>query len=571
MSERYYPADCVFFPSGKSELIMRNRNSGEVHKVSRLEAELFGLLGGCMVRSGFLAQLELTNRHRLSSSSLDSAVQRWIGNGMLRPAGLLEQKRKVKKESSGGGDLICAVFTGRRPESLSTWLSGRTASPHFSDRKLKIMVFDDGRDAAVRERNRKICASAAEGYTGTIIYSGPEARIKLRDQLARRAAEIGADPTLPDFALFGPRDAQGLTAPGANRNMTLLLSGGKNLLLSDDDLYYRFRAPVGAGGGKTRFSVEHHSPVCFYPSMEALETETMTLPDYDLPGKVMEYLGASLNPEWNMDDLSARTARRMEAGGACIGAVCAGYAGARWYDFSRYPAIRRQWSDGEVYLDEKQYRQVIDNGINIIAAAEISVYEGDFLQAGTLALSGTLTIPPFFPVGIHEDPAFGTLLKYCNDTSFFCHLPAALFHDPSCKQPFVKNTQRFAIDPGKLNLLITREVAPSLYGTYGTGRLLEAGRKYRERAALSRSSFDEYCVSLAGRHCRRMITHIDRQLEIFGAEPGWWAEDLRSYKKELESAAENPLSAIPEGFRNWIGMYGQLLDIWPELMNAYAS
>jgi hypothetical protein len=572
--EGFYPAECAAFPAGKELVFVRNRNDGRVHEMAAMQFALFRGLIGAQTVEEHVDTLVLRNTYNLPRGSMRALIDEWIDAGLLRSVSLLWNE--VSKDKRQRKEMSVAVVTCERTDMLAQWLESRVGHPHFSERSIPLMVCDDSREKTTVRRNRELTDSAAKRYPGALRYYGMEEKSRYISRLLTACATEGVDGALIRFASEGPPDSGSFVQVGANRNTALLLAGGRDILFSDDDIHYRaYRLPQSSGGG-VRYAPAENLPVRFFPSLDECMKFVVPFREFDLPGEIVRHLGIPLNPlpdgNEDLSMLSPSMARCIEEGNARIGMVTAGHYGARWFEHPSFITSGRLSTNDPFYEDEEIYHKVMRQGINISAADVMTAADGLFLQGGSMALDMELAVPPFFPVDRHEDPAFGVLLRRCNPESYVLHLPAALEHDLSPKSMFASDEEYAAIPgPGRFNQLIVDALTRRLISGDGEGRLREAGCRYRELALLSQGSFGEYLKNLYQGYVRGRRGFLEYQLDLYQAQPLWWANDMKRTISALESSLEDPLRKIPSGFQRWIGLYGELLEAWPLIRRRAAE
>ena len=575
MKERFYPADCAAFPAGREEVLVRNRNSCETLIFPAAQYGFFRFLTGCVSLDAHLETLVQANRYGLALDVLRRLLTGWVKSGLLRPEALLSAEKKCSKDHKHGG-LSAAVITADRPESLKKWLESRTGHSDFSGPRIPLYVFDGSGNSDNAKRNREITADLGKDYPGPLVYFGEEEKRLFRDSLAAACSLDGISPQLLDFALHGPGDGAGFVRTGANRNTALLAAGRERTWYSDDDLYYRIFSHPGAVREGRRFEAGGYSELKFFASQGEMRDYFVVMEDYNLPREILSRLGEPLKlDEAGREDLAAlspETARVIEGGEALIGAVSAGYCGARWFTDSFFIDSRRYFSDDDIYLDKRRYSASVLSGLNIHAPRMPVVRDGLNLQGGSLALEGTLELPAWFPLDRQEDSCFGMLFLACNPRVRTMYLPAALYHDPEVDKPDLSGTDRDLLPgPGRMNHMILGDFVRQFVSESAEGRLQEAAQKYIRTAFLGQTSFREYLRAQYTKYSDSRIEFIDRLLDIYNAEPGWWAESLTSYRDALTAGVKDPLAGLPGDYQEWLKLYGELLEAWPVIRERAAS
>ncbi|WP_319563128.1 hypothetical protein [Marispirochaeta sp.] len=576
----FYPAECTVFPAAGGEVLLKNRNSGSSLFLPAAQYELFAFLHGCVSLEEHLQTMLQANRYGVSPETLRKLLQGWVASGLLRPETLLKAGAGKKGRALPGTEdrsaLTAAVITADRPEALKQWVESRTGHPDFSVPGIPIFIFDGSRDPGNVKVNRRTAVAASEDYSGSLVYFGETEKRPFRDSLIDACRQKDIPEYLVDFALYGPESGDGFIRTGANRNTAQLVSGMGNTIYSDDDLYYTKFAHPGSVLQGLRFEAGGYSRLKFFASPEDLHNYAVPLEDYNLIAKIEEQLGGS--PEINGGegaDVSAVTpgmARSLEEGGSFIGAVSTGYCGARWFTDRYFVDAQRVFSDDSLYLDRLRYTAAAETGLNIHAVSVPTINDGLIQQGGSLALDGSRELPAYFPLDRQEDSCFGMLFLACNPGARTLHLPAALYHDPSVKTAVLSGAGRSLLPgPGQMNHIILSRIAGHFISESPGRRLSEAAQKYTMAASLRPGSFLEYLRSCYSEYARGRLAFIDRLLDIYNAEPQWWASSLRDYREALTSVLSDPLVNLPPDYRTWLYMYGELLEAWPVLRTMSAE
>ncbi|WP_020611891.1 hypothetical protein [Sediminispirochaeta bajacaliforniensis] len=566
MSDRYFPAHCKAFPASSSTVMLLNLNDNSVYRASPFESRLFFALRGCRSVEEHIGFLVRSTGERFPVSAVADRFRCWIAAGLLRPEKLLHYPSAAASAKPGEAALTAAVVTARGPETLRPWLESRITSSAFADRKIPFLICDDNQDASASEQNRHLAEALGAVYPGTIRYIGRDERRRFAERLSASADKAGIDRQVVEFLVYGPSERAALSTVGANRNLAMLLAAGDHLLISDDDLSYRCYTSAHAEALFPSFVSDFRPSMNFFPTIEALQEGLVHLADYDLPAVAMRLFSSPQEVgAWSFEALSSSFAAILERGSARIGAISAGYAGARWFSFPCFPALQRFFCNDNYFLEKKDYEAIAENGLNLTLADGMVASDSSFLQGGTLALAADSGAPPFFPLDRHEDQSFAHLFRALERDLLFCHLPVALYHDPSKKLPFGRALLDSDLGLGRMFLLIVDDLGSCLLAESAAGRRGELVRALREIAGLPDSAFRLYLRHLAEAYIDARLRSVDLLLDRYHGEPAWWADDLRAYRESMLREKQEPVAALPPGFADWLGRYAASLDVWPGL------
>jgi hypothetical protein len=571
MSDRYFPAHCKAFSASSSTVMLLNLNDNSVYRASPFESRLFLALRGCRNVDEHIGFLVRSTGERFPVSAVADRLRCWIAAGLLRPEKLLHHpSAAVSAEPGDEAALTAAVVTARGPETLRPWLESRIASPAFADRKIPFLICDDNRDASASAsasgQNRRLAEALGAAYPGTIRYIGRDERRRFAERLSTSADKAGIDRQVVEFLVEGPAERADLSTVGANRNLAMLLAAGDHLLISDDDLLYRCYTSAHAEALSPSFVSDFRPNMNFFPTIEALQERLAHLADYDLPAVAMRLFSSPQKVgDWSLEALSPSLAAILECRSVRIGAISAGYAGARWFSFPCFPALQRFFCNDNYFLEKKNYEAIAENGLNLTLADGMVASDSSFLQGGTLALAANSGAPPFFPLDRHEDQSFAHIFRALEPNLLFCHLPVALYHDPSHKLPFGRALWDSDLGPGRLFLLIVDDLGGRLLAESAAERRGELVRALREIAGLPGSAFRLYLRHLAEAYIDARLRSVDLLLDRYHGEPAWWADDLRAYRESMLREKQEPAAALPPVFADWLGRYAASLDAWPSL------
>ena len=583
----YYPAHITSTPAGKEVAFVTNHNANQVYLLPEIQVQKFKALSGCRSLDGLLAQLKSVDTYKLSENVLQVQIQEWIKMGLLRPEALL--KEKARSKNTQHPPLMSSTITCNRPDTLQKWLTPRINSPDYRNNKVPILISDDSEEKGMQQKNRLVVDKQRKNYPGTIIYNDRYYREKLIHELAGTVPE--------DVVRFALKGAEGLTSKrnigtfGANRNAALLSTAGAYYYSSDDDLYYRFYQNKNQTSESTSSKIVFEDALlpafrCF-PDMESLEQASSSAPKFSLIDKAQQLFHEGVYSMLSDADLSCITpsiAHKLETGNAELRAVTAGYYGGRWYDSPITFLMHIDETETQFLNDPDAYQKMKYNGINICGFEDTTVTSSSFLQGGTMILDNTKLLPPCFPMGRHEDTAFGILLHRCFEHAFFLHLPVAAYHDPSNKIPFSEKAFSDAsLGMGKMIELLLYRYTATFLSSSPVERMGEVGKQFQDIGEISLADFEGQLRAVQQHYVSVAVRHLEVLLKHFNGKPSWWAEDVQRYLEAQEEESKNPVAAVPRElrtkvnepkndkeaaltlFQSWLGQYGRLLEYWPEL------
>ncbi len=597
-TEYYYIADLTNVPAGEASYFVINHNTNQTYILPKFQVQILQVLSGCRSLDGFVEQVRGVDVYNLSENILQEQIQEWINMGFIRPVALLNKKTSSNNKLQP--KLFSTTITSNRPATLHQWFYTRINSHDFRQDKIPIIVSDDSKDPQIQSKNRKIVNTQQKQYQGTITYKDRSYREELIQRLT------GTQPEdIVRFGLTGgtPSATNKIGTYGANRNTSLLATAGSFYYSSDDDLYYMFyqnnNKPEESSSGKVVIEAASLPSYRCYPDMDSLNRAFSPVTNFSLIDEARQYLQGGVYPLLAGADIARITpavARVIETGKAELRAVSAGYFGGRWYDSPMSFLLHIDETDIQFLNDPEIYRKMKYFGNNMCGFERPTVSSSDFLQGGTMVLDNTKLLPPCFPLGRHEDTAFGILLNRCFENALFVYLPVAAYHDPSNKAPFSERSfEDASIGIGKTVELLLYRYTVSFISASPVERMREVGKRFQDLSNISLTDFENQIRAVQQHYLKITGRHLESMLKYYNNEPTWWAEDAQRYLNALKQEMEHPLAVVPRElrayvyanhkpgiqadiewskeareealsiFRGWLGQYGRLLEHWPEI------
>jgi hypothetical protein len=497
--------------------------------------------------------------------------------------GLLLSARALRLAASAHGHdparlAALGIPTRGRPEAVRRCLISH--AEHFGrfGRTVGATVVDSSPDGDTRPRDEIVAGMPVR-------WLGPRDKRELVDTLARVA---DVDRTLVEFALVGDDGAPDI---GANRNTLLLLHSGRPFLSSDDDMVCEPRNRMNTTPLLRLDESASPVPVTLYADYESARqslspSTTCLLDEHErFLGHTLADCLAMAAPDVDLRALSPALLGSLLPGQGRKGRIVASYGGFYGDAGARYPGFYL-WAGLDVrnqLMDENvDYERLVSSRQVVRLPRCGTVSARQFSMCGTVAFDGRQLLPPFPPNMRGEDLTFGAVVRTCFKDSLSAYLPEAIAHVPWQARPSADTLW----DPGirlPASVLIEQflHLAEGVTPTAASGErcLRLAGRCLRELADLPAPAFLDLLHECVIRVLARSVSNGQRLLRESNGQPAPWADDLSRFIEHQTGLLDDPLKTLPEvttspagsatdAIASWIGRYGRLLEVWPELYAA---
>ncbi len=588
----YYPAYCDRIPIGDNSVFLQNRNENKTHRVASLEADLLASLSGCLTLRDHLTTLASSDLADISNVDVDrlyGLVERWVRDGLLRPRRLLAAaldpghatEHPDQSPSATENEVMLSCITRDRPASFAGWLDDfcRPGETLFS----RIVVVDDSRDRDSIESNRRTAASA-ESAGLHVDYISPQERERRVSLVIKRIAEKGVPSAIVEFGLTGVGAPESVSTFGSTRNITLLMGAGRRIVASDDDIRRRFAHIKSSDDKSVVFETSMHD-LRFFPSMADIENALYPAED-DSIDKLIEPLGHSTTVFGNrvdMSSISSKAAWLLETGRPTIIAASAGCYGARQFAIPLRTFLFRMEHLNETIHHEYGFESVRRQALCIRQTTALTLDVGDMFSTALCSLDATRELLPFFVWGRREDICFRMVQKMLYPAGLFGSVPFSAFHDPSPKAPFSESLLgTHTIDLGTYNQAILKGLSIDLLREPGPRRVGELAGRFRDVGRMSSASFREYLRLVQVAQLEMLQRILKTELDLYNAEPVWWADELGAYISYMDREIADPDSVVALELRSpersiaeslaihqhFYAQWADLLEAWPIMWEA---
>jgi hypothetical protein len=559
--------------SGSTSLVMIHRGRRVVEidrdtsRVLRCCSGVKSLRGHANVARQFHAASGRVIRHTLRRLVSMRVLERFDTPAIIR-------SRKTAKYSSHESPSDVVVVTADRPNALRRCLTSLTRSLVPRTRPPRILVIDGSRRHA-DEARRITTECRAEG---PMHYVGKAEAAALRSQLR----SCGAPDEILDFGLSpGPI--------GSNRNLSLLLTAGRDFVTVDDDIVCDVWASNDRDVGMVYGGQFDFRTMSFHARREAA-LHALPRAGLDVVTAHGRLLGKTLSDlliEYRDGTQMEHMCGRLEADIAngrdrTVRITLSGVAG----DSGQYCAHRILFLRGDVRKHLMQSRSAFDTAVSsrevrIIARTPIVTDEHGTCASYCMGISNRQLVPPFMPIGRGEDTVFGEMLAYCDRSSLLAHLPYGVVHDseraaawadalPSARQTTLAELLVWVTKTGSRKLPTG---SPAEHLQWLAQVLDDIGSLTRPEFVrlLGEAAVALRCVPLAR----------DADSKDGGTCPAYWTAALENYRRVFVDSVSKPEFLLPiefhdapsldEGFRRaqaFMTSFGRLMAWWPEIWRA---
>jgi hypothetical protein len=579
---RSFP-DCPRFAVGDSGELLYSPFTRQARTLSPVSV---GILLSCNAFASLDDHADrLSREHNLSADQRHAVLAELTA---LARVGLLVSrtalKRSVRLESKPALPAVVATVgipTRNRPDCLARCVESHLQSRRLHGRANDYVIVDDSDDPQARDRNRDALRALRARYGAPIAYAGPAERTRFARALWERG---GVQREAVEFGLLNP-DGWPI-ATGSSRNLLLLHAVGDLLLQVDDDTLARLGPSSGARRGLALSSRFDPTEFWFLHDGEPNSAEAPV--DADLLAVHEQLLGRSLGdcvtaagPDAR-PDFDETTAAFFRKGGNVL-VTAAGVAG----DSGMGSSISLLTLEGEsrtrLLRSEHDYRHALAAHRVLRAVTRPTVCDAAFCMAPNLGLDNRGLLPPFLPVLRNQDGVFGALLRTGLGSGYFGFLPWVVQHKPPRDRSASPPPWRDAIRlrSGQIIQALLGSIAFQPHPDHPGRNLRKLGRALADLASLPQPAFDEAVHLQVWAQMSRQAAHLAAQLRRFGAEPDYWANDVRQLLQALGEELPNERYAVPadvedgpdgrsasERFRHLVLRLGHLVQAWPDIVEA---
>jgi hypothetical protein len=589
-AERYrsFP-DCPHYSVGHNAELVYSPFTRRACTLSTVSAHL---LQGC----GYSATLEdhaarICREHNLAPAQWGAILAELSA---LTKAGLLVARtdlenhcrRHTEVQSASAPITTVGIPTRDRAPSLGHCVESYLESGRRHGWSNDYVIVDDSEEPQVRDGNRRTLQSLGARYGAAIFYAGPEDKVRFADALV---SQCGLPREAVEFGLLNPEGCP--IATGSSRNLLLLHAVGDVFLQVDDDTRCRL-TPCPAAQPGLAFS-SRYDPTEFWFLREDAPGAPEASAGADLLALHEQLLARSLSDclaalgtgaEVDVDQTSAAFFRKLETVPGRVVVTAVGVVGDSGMGSSVGFLAREGDSRARLLQSERDYRRALASHQVMRAVTRPTICDAAYCMALNLGLDNRQLLPPFMPVQRNQDGIFAALVQSCVGNGFFGFLPWLLLHTPPTRRLASSNTDwkdAVRLRSGQMIQVLLRSIPLRRNLTNAAQNLRELGKGLTDIGSMPLMDFEETVRQQVWTQLSRQASQFAGQLQQFGSQPDYWANDVRQVLAAMAEDLPNECSAVPcdlakgrdgrsasELFRCLVRRFGQLLQVWPDLVEA---
>jgi hypothetical protein len=562
-------AELVYFPTQKKARVL---SPAEVR-----------LLGACSHFADVGEHARQLLNNNVEADNVSEILNAFAEEGMMISRAELLQRGEVTKALDPPPRISClAIPTSNRPGHLQRAL--KSYANHFSKvgRSIEFVVADDGQSPQSCQLSKEVSDRQAETGDSAVVYVGPGEK---RQLIARLAEKHSVPRRALEFGILGPA---GLAPTiGANRNTIVLQTAGKMVLSVDDDTICdpcsttesnSMQSSLGKEGDPAEywFFADRDSVLAF---ARPVSIDIVGAHETLLGKPIWTLVGQGWEGQVDLDSACSHLIQSIWTGGGRVVITQNGSAGDSGMYSGRGLALQtKQETRSRLLESEQQYRLALRSREILRQPRFPAVCHGGAFLGGFFGFDNRCLLPPFFPIGRHEDATVGYMIGHCLDSCYFGYLPWSLIHDP----PGARAYRTDDVASVRISDLLIACISPwnCPVRTFGAAeRLRSLGQHLLDVGSMPPGDFQEFLTMSLWRHTAQGIARKEAMLRQYGGQPTYWAADLLQEIKARQAAVTDPRYAVPidlpeypcvaESLRvvqSLIRSYGELVYWWPVIV-----
>ena len=457
-------------------------------------------------------------------------------------------------------------MTRNRVTSVVSCLESYLENCRRHDRAPEFVVMDDSPGEQAQGQARAVLQSLEKPVRADVRYGGRRERGGFAEALARESA---VPLEIIRFGLLG-HDRCPLST-GANRN-SLLLDTVDTLVLSvDDDTRCHVAVAPDADDALSFFSGYDPTEFWFFEDHASAIASTSFV-DIDVLRHHEQLLGEAVA---DVDDSAARHQVAITLHGL-VGD--SGMASPRYYLSLAGSSRERLVASPGAYRSAFRSREVLRT------VRRPTIGSGPFCMSTCFGFDNRLLLPPFFPVQRNADGIFGLVRQKCLEGSRVAFLPSVVLHEPVAPRLFAPDeiwTEAGSVRMADIVIACVLAHDRGSAPLTDAMRLIRLGQYLQQLGALKLSDFEAYVRSLQQYRVTAFITVLQSHLQMYGALPRFWADDVTRMIEVLSKATSAADYVVPRDLtlgrdveevrelsQELVTKFGELLEAWPALVAA---
>lgn len=585
---------CKAYPMPDGNLLLHNTRTG---KRAMVMPEVHASLVSCS-RFQTLEQhtariIEHNPGMQDQQSDIRNVLQSMLDSGMMVSAKEtcenLKQQTGSSPEDTETTAPVVAIITWERPQALERLLESITANCD-TGKLHRLYVIDDSRKAENIDRNKALVKKFAARVNAPLQYFGQQEQQSLLGDLAERLPEHESTIRfLADQSRWHDHWTSGLA-----RNLALLLSCGRRLVMMDDDTLCDVYGPQRSKPTIT-FS-DNPRAADFFASEKGWAAQRQGL-NPDPVDRHMQCLGLTFSEALGVlgqnhlqasgfASANALLASELQADSPiliteCGSLGCPGTSTNTWLPDMAPEALK------QMLASEQRTTLALKSRLAWIGRNHPHFSPRSNMSAMT-GFDNRQLLPPYLPITRGEDRLFGNMLDYIFPTAVTLDYPWAVPHLPMPRREWQDKDLDFT--PGDSFPMFffdqVSEQKSTCHASSPEGRLTALSSWFGDMASASDKSLAALYQDARLFDCSLQMKKLDKLLKNAESAPVAWQEYLQNGLKQLGAGMEQasreglPVKGIPpelEGAEliafwkeTWAG-FAAALSAWPEIRNAAAE
>lgn len=585
---------CKAYPVPGGNLLLRNPRTG---KRAMVTEDVFAALVSChqfrtldhhvarLIQSNPGMQGQEVDMRDVLQSMLDSGMMisaRQICNDLKRPDQPAAQGEQTNKP-------VVVIITWERPEALERLLRSIHRNCN-TDKFHQLYVVDDSRQTENIERNRELTARFAFDTKRPIQYFGQAQQQSLLQNLSRQLPEHEeAIRFLADQSRWRDQWTSGLA-----RNIALLLSCGRHLVMLDDDTICEVYDP-GQPRSDITFS-DSPREADFFRNEQEWESQRMPL-NPDPIDRHMQCLGKTFSEALNVLGQGNLKASGFEQANALLVSELkpdspvllteSGSLGCPGTNSNTWLPDMAPVSIDNMLASPQKTTNALNTRMVWIGRSQPHFSPQPNMSAIT-GYDNRQMLPPYFPILRGEDRLFGYLLSFIFPAAITLDYPWAVPHLPIPQREWQDGDRDFT--PGaSFPLSYSEKILENKMSCQAEDpveRIVALATFFSDLAAtpgdtLLANHRDDVLRSLSGQ-----MRKLDSLLSAADSAPAEWQRYLKQGIEQLGNGFEQaslddyPVKGQPQSMegdeliafwkKSW-GGFAAALKAWPEIRKAAAE
>ena len=585
---------CKAYPTPDGNLLLHNARS---NKRAMIMPEVYASLVSC-------SQFQTLDQHTANiiernpgmqdqQSDIRNVLQGMLDSGMMVSAKKtceeLKQKASTPVEDKKTTAPVVAIITWERPQALERLLESITANCDTGNIH-RLYVIDDSRKAENISQNQALVEKFSAGINTPLQYFGQQEQQSLLGELAKQIPEHESTIRfLADQSRWRDHWTSGLA-----RNLALLLSCGRRLVMMDDDTLCDVYNPIRPKPTIT-FSDDARE-ASFFAREQDWDAQHQDL-NPDPVNRHMQCLGLTFSEALNVlgqnnlqaagfANSTALLTSELQTDSPilmteCGSLGCPGTGSNTWLPDMAPAALKQMLASDQTTTLALNSRLawVGRNHPHFAPRSNMSAMTG---------FDNRQLLPPYLPITRGEDRLFGNMLDFVFPSSITLDYPWAVPHLPIPQREWRKEDRDFT--PGdSFPMFFVEQVLEqkaSCLATSPVDRLTALSSWFNDLAASSSEKLATIYQDTRLRTTSVQLQHLDLLLKAAESAPADWQEYLQNGIEQLNagmdlaSREDFPLKGLPATMESdeliafWRGIwtdFATALSAWPEIRKAAAK